>query len=319
MWNLFRITDNTFKESVREPVYFLMLLCAVGLIAHFPSMALFVFSDQLKLVVDSAMATCLLFGLLAAILCASHTVAREMRNGTVLLLLSKPVFRWTFVLGKIFGILLAVLLFTTICATAAFVSVYVATDQFQMDMGVYFLFMGLIAAACVYGMLRNYFAGASFGAAAVLGMAILIPLMLVYCIFFKEHPALELEDLAFALLLINFAAAAMATIAVVFATRLDVVANLCVCSCVFFVGLVSNYLFLHDTGSAVLNFLGSTLYAIFPNWQYFWLADAIATQRSIPGSYVLWAAGYVGVYMTLCAAWAVALFQNKEIAGDTRT
>ncbi len=318
MRNFFKIADNTFKESVREPVYFLMLLCALGLIAHFPSMALFVFSDQIKLVVDSSMATCLLFGLLAAVLCASHTVAREMRNGTVLLLFSKPVHRWTFVLGKIVGIVLAVLLFTVLCSLAAFVSVYVATDQFRMDMAAYFTFLGVVVVACAYGMLRNYFSGAAFPASATLGLTVLLPIFVVYCILTKEHPTVELRDLAYGLILINFAAAAMGTLAVVFATRLDVVANLGVCSCIFFLGLISNYLFARDTGSEVLNFLGAIAYAVFPNWQYFWLADALAVNRAIPGSYVGWAALYVVIYIALCSMWAVALFQNKEIAGDTR-
>ena len=96
MFNLFKISVNAFRESLREPVYYLMLLAALLLIGHYPSIAIFVFFEQMKLVVDSSMATGLIFSLLVAILCASHTVSREMRNGTVLLLLSKPVQRWIF-------------------------------------------------------------------------------------------------------------------------------------------------------------------------------------------------------------------------------
>ena len=53
MFNYFKISINAFKESVREPIYFLMLLAALVLIGIYPSAALFVFSEQLKLVVDS--------------------------------------------------------------------------------------------------------------------------------------------------------------------------------------------------------------------------------------------------------------------------
>ena len=104
MLNFFKIAANTFKESVREPIYALLLMCAVLLIANFPFVAIFVFYDQVKLVVDSSMATTMLFGLFAAVLCSSNTVSREMRDGTVLLLFSKPVFRSTFILAKIAGI-----------------------------------------------------------------------------------------------------------------------------------------------------------------------------------------------------------------------
>ena len=89
MLNFFKIAANTFKESVREPIFALLLMCAVLLIANFPFVAIFVFYDQVKLVVDSSMATTMLFGLFAAVLCSSHTVSREMRDGTVLLLFSK--------------------------------------------------------------------------------------------------------------------------------------------------------------------------------------------------------------------------------------
>jgi len=318
MFNFFHIAGNTFKESIREPIYFLMLLCALVLIGHFPSMALFVFSEQLKLVVDSSMATSMLFGLVAAVLCASHTVSREMRNGTVLLLMSKPVSRSSFILAKIAGIVTASTLFSFICNLAAFVSVYIAVDQFRLDMTAYAAFFLVIALSCVAGMAANFWKGSSFSAVSTAALALLMPLFVILCVCTKEHPAIEIKDLAFALLLIQLAVIAMSTLAVVFAARLDMVANLTVCSVFFFLGLVSGYLFTRDTGSEVLNLIFSIFYAVLPNWQYFWLADAIACGRKIPAVYLLWAAGYVAVYVSICIMWALAIFQNKEIAGDVR-
>jgi ABC-type transport system involved in multi-copper enzyme maturation permease subunit len=318
MFNFFKIADNTFKESVREPIYFLMLLCALALIGHFPAMALFVFSEQLKLVVDSAMATSLLFGLVAAVLCASHTVSREMRNGTVLLLLSKPVHRWSFVLAKIAGIALAASLFAILCNLSSLIAVYIAVDQFRMDMSAYFAFMAILIVGCVIGMVSNFTKGSSFAAVATGSYAILIPLYAVYCLLAKERPAIAVGDLVLALVLINMAVLAMSTLAVVFATRLDVVANLSVCSGLFFLGLVSGYIFGRDTGSEILNVVFGIIYAILPNWQYFWLADAIAANRPIPGMYVVWSGVYVTLFVTICSMWATAIFQNKEIAGDQR-
>ena len=318
MFNFFKITSNTFKESVREPIFFLMLFAALVLIGHYPSAALFVFSEQLKLVVDSSMATSLIFGLVAGVLCASHTVAREMRNGTVLLLLSKPVYRWTFVFGKIIGIALAVTLFAAVCNFAAVISVYVATDQFRMDMGIYYIYLALLAAGCVVGMVANFWKGSSFSEIASYALTLLVPVFAVYCLMAKPEPTLALADLGKALILINFAVIAMSTLAVVFATRLDIVANLCVCSVVFFLGLISSYLFQRQTDSDALNLGFGVLYAILPNWQYFWLADAVAVNRPIPDSYVINAAIYMVIYVSVCSMWAVAIFQNKEIAGDSR-
>jgi len=60
------------------------------------------------------------------------------------------------------------------------------------------------------------------------------------------------------------------------------------------------------------------LYALLPNWQVFWLADALATRKNIPLEYLGLAAGYVVLYIALCSMWAVLVFQDKEIAKDSR-
>lgn len=318
MFNLWKIAFNAFRESLREPVYFLMLLAALLLIAHYPPAAIFVFSEQLKLVVDSSMATTLLFGLVVAVLCSSHTVAREMRNGTVLLLMSKPVQRWSFVLGKILGICMAGTLFVGVCNFATFISVFIATDQFRFEMALYFTMLGLLALGCVIGMLANYLKASSFPEIATWATAVLIPLFAVYCYMTGEHPALGLRDLCKALILVNFAVVTMGTFAVVFATRLDIVPNLCCCTGLFFAGLVSSYLFQRTTDNEILNALCAVLYAIFPNWQFFWLADAVAVKRHIPNEYMLNAALYLVIYIILGSTWAVATFQHKELAGDSR-
>ena len=114
----------------------------------------------------------------------------------------------------------------------------------------------------------------------------------------------------------------MAAIAVVFATRLNVVANLCVCTVIFFLGLISGYIFqgtfYRSLDGGPVKMLMDGIYAIIPNWQYFWLADAVAVKRHIPDKYLLDAALYLVTYILLGSTWAVATFQNKELAGDTR-
>ena len=319
MFNLFKISVNAFRESLREPVYFLMLLAALLLIGHYPSIAIFVFFEQMKLVVDSSMATGLVFSLLVAILCASHTVSREMRNGTVLLLLSKPVQRWSFILGKIIGIVAASALFAFICNMATVISVYMATDQFRFDMFIYYSFVGIVFFSSLVGMLFNFWRGSSFPEVATYVSLVTVTAFAIFCKLSQPLPeGVLVGDLVRALAMINLAVVAMSTIAVVGAINFDVVPNLCICTVVFFMGLVSSYLFQRQTDSEIVNVIFSTLYAILPNWQFFWLADAIAVQRNIPVSYVIDAVIYVILYVIILSLWAVAIFQNKEVAGDTR-
>ena len=59
-------------------------------------------------------------------------------------------------------------------------------------------------------------------------------------------------------------------------------------------------------------------YSIFPNWQFFWLVDAVAVNKPIPMSYIWTAALYTLLYIVLASLWAVAIFSSKEAAGDSR-
>ena len=61
MFNLFRVASSTFKESIREPVYCLLLVCAAVLIAHFPAISLFVFYGGKDRKRKTSRRTCLFF------------------------------------------------------------------------------------------------------------------------------------------------------------------------------------------------------------------------------------------------------------------
>ncbi|MDD2403849.1 MAG: hypothetical protein PHV75_03295 [Victivallaceae bacterium] len=319
MLNFFQIARNTFRECIREPIFFILLVTALVLIGHFPSVSLFVFSEQLKLVVDSSMATSMVFGLFAAVLCAGHTVSREMRNGTVLLLMSKPVERWSFIMAKICGTTAASILFIFLCNTATIISVYIAKDQFRFDMTIYFIYFGILIACSLLGMIMNYLKSMPFPSVSFFALLITMPLFLVGVYFFAEHPEMSLMNLSRALFLLFFCIIVMSTMTVVFSTRLDMVPNLVVCSLIFFLGLLSNYLFQDiATGSPLLALFSYICYAILPNWQFFWMADALAGNQIIPTSYLAWGAIYTLFYTVFCSIWAVALFMSCELAKDSR-
>ena len=101
--SLYQIAKNTFRESLREPIFLLILLSALVLIGLYPILTLFVFFAQEKLVVDSSIATMMVFGWGLAIMLASNSLSREIDNGMALLLLSRPVQPPVFIIAKILG------------------------------------------------------------------------------------------------------------------------------------------------------------------------------------------------------------------------
>ena len=318
MLNFYHVARNAFRESLREPIFFLLLCTAVVLIGLFPTLSLFVFREQIKLVMDSSMATTMVFGLIAAVLCASHTVSRELRNGTVLLLLSKPVPRENFILAKIAGITAALTVFVFICNASSLVSLRIACDQFRLDFATMYIYYGLLATACIFGAVRNYILRRSFASSAVAGMLVLITGFAVILNFIpisSEVP--PYSDVIPAFFLIFFSVWIMGVITVTLSTRFDIVPNLTICSVLFFSGLISDYFF-GKTAEESFFSASAVFYALIPNWQFFWLADALASKKHIPAEYLFWTGLYCVIYMSFCSYLAVILFRNKEIGGSTR-
>ena len=103
----------------------------------------------------------------------------------------------------------------------------------------------------------------------------------------------------------------MAGIAVSLATRLDVVPTLSILSLVFMAGLVSDYLFgrLADT-----NTWADVLHRILPNWQHFWVVDALS-RGGIPWPYVGHAALYAAFYLAAILCLGIVAFRRTEIEG----
>lgn len=313
----YRLTLNTFRECVREPIFFLLLLVGLVLICILPMFSMFVFREQVKLVVDSSMATTMVLGLIVAALCSSHTITREMRNGTVLLLLSKPVPRYTFITAKIVGVTMALTVFTFSMIAASFVAVMIAKDQFRLDFGAMAFYYSVLAVCALTAAVLNYLKGISFPSAITFLTAAALPIYAVLLYLVQGAPDDEgfIPPLQFitALSLLFPAVWLMGAISAALATRCGIVTNLTSCSILFFLGLISKYVSTHWLGGG---FSGDLFSAILPNWQYFWMADALAAHTQIPLRYLGWALVYSIIYGGFWAVWAMALFNDREVAKD---
>src|SRR6188768_2687195 len=98
------IATNTFMELVRQPVFLLLTTASAVFCVFLAGIPYFGFGDDPILVKQSVLAVMLLAGLLGAVLSASNTLAREIRTGTALSVLAKPVGRAQFLLAKYVGL-----------------------------------------------------------------------------------------------------------------------------------------------------------------------------------------------------------------------
>src|SRR2546430_13025934 len=122
------IATNAFMELIRQPVFLLLMTTSAVFQIILATPYYFAFGDETKLVKSSTLAVMLLSGLLGAVLSASASLAREIRGGTVLAVLSKPVGRAQFLLAKFTGLVLALTLLTYVNLVAALLASRMAFD-----------------------------------------------------------------------------------------------------------------------------------------------------------------------------------------------
>lgn len=98
------IARATTKEAVRQPIF--LLLMAVGSLVMLVNVYIPFFSlgEDTKMYIDCGLATILISSMLVAIWTASLSVAEEIEGKTAMTLLSKPITRREFILGKYLGI-----------------------------------------------------------------------------------------------------------------------------------------------------------------------------------------------------------------------
>jgi ABC-type transport system involved in multi-copper enzyme maturation permease subunit len=100
----------TSKEAVAQPLYLLSLVIGACLLLLYIIIPYNTFGEDVKMYKDSGLMTIMVLAILVAVWTASVSVADEIDGKTALTLLSKPISRREFVIGKFLGIVWANLL-----------------------------------------------------------------------------------------------------------------------------------------------------------------------------------------------------------------
>ena len=314
------IAANAFMELVRQPIFLLLLTGSVLFELFLAVPYYFAFGDEPKLVENSVLAVMLLAGLFGAVLSASASLAREIRTGTALAVLSKPVGRAQFLLAKFAGLAGALTVLTYVNMVGVLLASRMAFDAYgKTDLPAIGIFTAGIAIAYILAGFSNFFLRRPFVSDAVLGM-VLLTTIAAFIIFEFTQQQQSLGTAATvdwrlvpAGMLILFALWILAAVALACSTRFDTIATLAICSAVFLVGLMSDYFF--GRGAAHGSWWASILYSVIPNWQLFWLADAIETGKStFHWDYVGKALGYAVCYAGAALAVGTVLFEERELS-----
>lgn len=326
MTKLLAIAANTFVETIRQPIYGILMWVAAFWVAFAaPSLAGFTLESEgdLKLAKDVGLATLLLYGLFASVFSATSVITREIEAHTVLTVVSKPVSRPLFLLGKYLGICAAVLVGYYFLCLMYFLMIRHGTmptasdkyDQPVLLLGG--LAVGISLLAATFG---NYVYGWHFTAALTAWVVPLLSLALglVLCIspeWKLQTPGKDFSDLQvlYAVTMTFCGVLILTAFAVALATRFSQVLTLVLCAGVYVVGLLSDYYFGRPAGGDG-GWLYSVLYGAVPNFQFFWAGDALTQELTIPLAQVGRVAAYAVLYSLGVLSLGVALFQTREVS-----
>lgn len=111
---------STFKTEISQPVFLILMVVAVVGISLFVILPYNTFGEDIKMVKDAGLTLILVFSIFLAIWAASKSIAEEIEGRTALTVLSKPVGRRQFIIGKFVGIAWALAIFAIIVGVVVF-------------------------------------------------------------------------------------------------------------------------------------------------------------------------------------------------------
>ena len=338
---LLAIARNTFLESIRQPVALVMLVIGTLLIILSNPFAAFTMQDDQHMFIDIGLSTIFTCGAILAAFLSAGVVNREIENRTVLTVVSKPVPRPLFVFGKFAGVTCAItavtlwlgLVFMLVELHGTLPTVRTPWHQPVLTFGS----VALVAAAGA-ATWANYFYGSNFvSTMIVIGTGLLV-LAYTLSLLFKPDWAPETLDKSFrpelwkAVITLLLAEAVLGAIAVAASTRLGQVLTLALVLGLFVLGLLSDWLFarrLEQVGDLLTRIPADqqrwydalhlewgafkALQSVVPNFQVFWLADAVTQKKPIGTDYLLTAVPYGLVLITMSLAAGTLLFQRREV------
>ncbi|MCS7250732.1 MAG: ABC transporter permease [candidate division WOR-3 bacterium] len=101
---------NTFIESLRDKILIVLLVVGFILMASSKFIKPLALGEEIKIIKDLSLSSINFISVLIAILIGGRLIYKEIEKRTIYLVLSKPIKRWEFILGKYLGQMLLLFL-----------------------------------------------------------------------------------------------------------------------------------------------------------------------------------------------------------------
>jgi len=296
-----------FRESCRQPMFWVIIIFAVVATWLAVILPYFTFGDDYKMMkqigFDIVMLAAILFGVLAS----SMSISEEIEGRTAVTVMSKPINRRQFLIGKYLGILMACLLMTGILGwdlnfalrvMPEFDKISETVDPMPQQAELTFvpLFERLIPAKAPAALVVARGAGGWFADTFAHSLGLL---------------------LGFGQVMI------LVAIAAALATRVPFVVNLVLCLVIYFLGHLAPVVVAVTQGSSgaglgLVSFLGRLFDVLLPALEFFNMGPAIIRESPLDlwqfAGYVLTVFGYSVIYTAIALLVGLLLFEDRDLA-----
>lgn len=284
------IAAATFKEAIRQPLFVTLLAMTIVFLVINTFLPFFSLGEDVKMLKDCGLATLLICGLFLTVWTASTSIADEIEGKTAMTLLSKPITRRQFVVGKYLGIMESVLLLLTIGGACLLFLVYFKFGYDAKEAG------KEVPAAYILERIGDSSRGYPW---------------------FEPQRLNEMVQVIPGLVLIFFEVAVLGAISVAISTRLPMVVNIVTCFAIFVIGHLTPVLVLAEGsggGIEVVRFVGQLVATVLPGLEHFKIEGAVATERLVPPVYLAYSAAYCAAFSTAAILLAFILFEDRDLA-----
>ncbi|QDT31119.1 ABC transporter permease subunit [Thalassoglobus polymorphus] len=281
------IARATTKEALRQPIFFLMTGAAILVMVANYYIPFFSMGEDTKMYIDCGLAMTLICALSLSVWTASTSVAEEIEGKTAMTLLSKPINRRQFVLGKYVGILQSAVIMLVVLGTLFFFFTYFKFGYDQTESGK---------------------GGADIFFYRSVGW---LPFQIPYLTQERFNVARTILP---GLTLIAMEVCVLTAVSVAISTRMPMLVNISTCFSLFVIGHLSPILVQAKDQNVFVKFFAQALATILPSLEHFNMSAAISTGKVIPMDYIGFAAMYCLAYVIAMIMLAFLMFEDRDLA-----
>ncbi len=287
------IARATCKESTRQPIFLFLMAVVMIVICANVWVPFFSLGEDTKMYKDCGLATILIAGMLVAVYTASNSIADEIEGKTAMTLLSKPITRWQFVVGKYLGILQTLYWLIVPMSVVLLCLTFYKTGYDLKESG--------------RGTVEYFSRGPEFDMGSF--------------VVWLPQPNMELltsaAKLIPSLIMTLLESAMIAGVSVAISTRLPMVVNIVTCFAIFVVAHLTPILVKASEEQQSLElvaFVARMFSLVLPQLEFFNTSPAVSTDRWVTPDYVGYAFLYALFYCIAMGLLSLILFEDRDLA-----